>query len=293
MKKLLITGATGVIGQGLARRFAGEYEIIGVGKRPVPWEVEHEMMYGDLCQSRFIAQLPKVDGIVHAAGYAQPKKFEANAFETLQLGTYATSLLMSRLEPKGKFLFVSSAHVYKVMDPDPTHPRACYIEAKRCGEVVTWQMRRFGFESKVVRPALVYGPGVRAHDRRVMSEFIERGLKGPIVVHGDGTATRTYCYVDDACEMIGNVFDSGKKFLYNVGGESRVTIMELAGMIAKKMNRAVERRGEGVKGAPEDEGVKITRYVREFGKVGFTGLSEGLDRTIEWIRRVNELETAR
>lgn len=285
VKRLVVTGASGLLGQSLVKRFekSGEYEVVGVSRSDLDLTVE--------AQVRQLGRV-KPDCVVHAGGYGQPVKFMSEPRETVVVNTESVRWLIELLGGKGKFLFVSSAHAG--LEVDPTHPRAGYVVGKKLGEVVTWQGRASGVECKVVRPALLYGPGCKIWDRRVMSDFISRGLTSSIHVHGDGRKRSCYCFVDDASEMIFNVFERGKRFCYNIGGRDWVSVGELAGVIGEKMGKEVVFvPGEIAPGAPMDEGVDIREYEEEFGKVVFTPFSEGIDRTIEYTRRLHELEVAR
>ena len=112
------------------------------------------------------------------------------------------------------------------------HPRACYIEAKRCGEAICNAFRQQGVKAASARLALAYGPGTREGDKRVLNSFIERGLKGAITMLDRGEAKRTYCYVSDAVELMWKILLHGREPVYNVGGTSKTTIGELACKIA-------------------------------------------------------------
>ena len=193
-------------------------------------------------------------------------------------------------------MFLSTSEVYVGVPHPPyretdigntntDHPRACYIEAKRCGETICNAYRHMGIDAKSARISLVYGPGTRAGDRRVINEFILRGLRGEISLLDHGHAQRTYCYVTDAVEILWNIMLDGADAIYNVGGLSRISIRELTLKIGEYLNAPVVLPTDipkGLAGAPEDVSLDMAKAKREFGKNVYIDLTEGLRRTIEW-----------
>lgn len=246
------------------------------------------------------ARLPEADMIIHAAGYAQPSKFMANPVATIQVNTSATIALLKRLRKDGKFLFISSSEIYSglkkpvLSETDiglttPSHPRAAYIEGKRCGEAICNAFRTQGLHVLSARLAHAYGPGTRKHDKRALNSFIEQALcQRTIKLLDAGTAVRTYCYVADAVELLWQILLYGKEPVYNVGGRSTVTIADLARMIAEMTDATVifpPTQAE-IAGAPEEVCLDLTKVETEFGKTEYVGLEEGIRRTIEWQREL-------
>ncbi len=270
MTTATVTGATGLIGSALAARL----RMRGVRV--------------DALQSTGSCDL-----VIHAAGYGQPARFMAEPIETITVSTAGLMDAANLLKPGGKLLFLSSSEVYSgskhiphietdIGTTAPDHPRGCYIEAKRCGEAIIHALRSEGIDAKIARVSLVYGPA-RWDDKRVMFDFIRQAMTtGVIRLRDQGSAIRTYCYVEDAVTMLVNILMKGKQAVYNVGGASRVTIWELARSIGAQLNARVEVPAEGVPlvGAPDEVSVAITRYENEFGAMEFTPLGIGLDRTI-------------
>lgn len=313
-RTVLITGASGLIGTYFVasikewkKNSTANVEVIGLcATEPDQWwkdlfdEPSFRWMKGDLTNSQFLASLPEVDYIIHAAGYGQPGKFLQNPVKTIELNTTATCQLFRHLKPKGRLLFVSTSEVY-VGSPSahPSEndigltntdwPRASYIEAKRTGEAICHAFQKEQKQSRIVRLALGYGPGTRCGDQRVLHSFIERALRdGEISLMDHGQALRTYCYVTDVVEMMWNIFLHGKHTTYNVGGISRTSIAKLATTIAEIMRVPVEfpaglpEISTKTNGAPSDVSINISRYLSEFQKKAFVSLGDGLRKTIEW-----------
>jgi UDP-glucuronate decarboxylase len=242
--------------------------------------------------------LPDADVIIHSAGYGQPAVFMSNPLATIQVNTTATSVLLEKLRPDGAFLFVSSAEVYSglkkavVLETDigltnPFHPRASYIEGKRCGEAICNAHRNKGLRATSARLAQAYGPGTRKHDKRAMNSFIEKALsQHRIDLLDAGEAIRTCCYVSDAVELLWHVALHGSEPVYNVGGHSTVSIADLARLIGDLTDAAVvfPSRPEEVAGAPEEVRLDSARVETEFQKRTYVGLEEGLRATIDWQR---------
>jgi nucleoside-diphosphate-sugar epimerase len=256
------------------------------------------VVQADLSQPEQVSKLGSFDCIIHAAGYGQPGLFMANPVATIKLNTSTTLALFDLLAQEGRFLFVSTAEVYSGLPTPPfretqigttntTHPRACYIEAKRCGEAICNAYRTGGIKASSARLALAYGPGTRKSDHRVLNSFIERGItEKKITLQDAGMAKRTYCYVSDAVELLWHILLRGTQPVYNVGGYSRTTIAELAKRIGSYLQVPVIFPDDvrQVSGAPDDVCLDMTVTNREFQKARYLSFEEGLVRTIEWQR---------
>jgi UDP-glucuronate decarboxylase len=266
--RCLLTGATGLIGSNLIKSVPEGIQII---KNP-----------------RLGIAEGKFDLIIHAAGYAQPAKFLENEIATIRVNTELTMELFKRLKEDGKFLYISSSEVYNGSRPpqketdigttDPTHPRACYIEGKRCGEAICMAYRRKGVNVKIARVSLTYGTTKRG-DGRALNSFVEQGLNGKIQLMDKGEAKRTYLYVEDAVGILWDILLKGTQPIYNVGGTSKTTIAELAKTIARLTSAEVSFGEKGLEGAPEDVELNID-LLKEFGPRKFTSLEDGLKKMI-------------
>lgn len=280
--KALVAGAMGLVGQHICKSLENK------GHRVI------RMKYNELL---FPEDYGQYDLIVHAAGYGQPLMFAKDKIATIKINTDTTNELFKFLKPGGKFLFVSTSEVYSgspakaycetdIGTTTPQHPRACYIESKRCGEAIVMAYRDQGVNAKIARLALAYGPGTKKHDTRVLNQFVEQALTaGEIRLMDKGEAIRTYCYVEDAAEMIVDILLEGKKPVYNVGGKSTCTIKELAEKIGKLTGAKVILGKKGLIGAPGNVKLSLSLVQREF-PMTLVGLDEGLKKTIEYQRKL-------
>ncbi|MCX6799972.1 MAG: NAD-dependent epimerase/dehydratase family protein, partial [Candidatus Falkowbacteria bacterium] len=238
------------------------------------------IVIGDMASHNFLNILPTFDFIIHAAGYGQPGKFMDDRIKTIRLNTAVTLDLFEHLVPGGKFLFLSTSEVYSGLDRLPykeaeigttntNHSRSCYIESKRTGEAICNAYRNKGVDAKSVRVSLVYGPGTKIGDMRVMNNFIFKAINnGKLELMDKGEAKRTYCYVVDAVEMMWQVLLNGKEDIYNIGGFSKTTIGELAQKIGKYLDVPVvfPEDSKPMAGAPEDVSLDMTKIEVEFNK---------------------------
>lgn len=310
-KTVLITGASGLIGSYFLSLLA---EATTQGNRPsqifavsktgnFPKGIEFKrakfkILQGDLTNRSFCASLPTSDIVIHAAGYGQPDKFLVNPLNTIELNTTVTSSLVHKVNMHGKFLFFSSSEVYSGLETPPfsehqvgttntNHPRSSYIEGKRCGEAIVNAARQsLNLDGNSIRLALAYGPGTKDYDSRALNSFIDQALTlGKIRLQDSGNAWRTYCYISDAIEMSIQVLFNGDMGVYNVGGESRTTILDLAKLIAQITKTKVvepEAEGEPDYSAPSDVWMDIERIKSLSRKHNFISLKDGLERTIAW-----------
>lgn len=278
MKHIILTGAFGLVGNNLvetASKYFDDYKITKIKCDIIPENLE------------------QADYIIHAAGYGQPLKFTKDKIRTIEINTKTTIELFKYLKPGGKFLYISSSEVYSgapapyteemIGTTDPSHPRSCYIEGKRCGEAICQSYKDMGFDVKIARLALAYGPGTKKHDTRVINQFVEQGFTGNIMLRDGGEALRTYIYITDAVDLMWKILLYGKDTVYNIGGFSTLSILELAEEIAKLMNATVTLPdiSNELTGAPEDVRLDMTKTLSEFDR-GFVTIATGLKETIEY-----------
>lgn len=284
-KTITIVGSTGLIGSAFLRSlqsidavvFTPNHRFLNLGYRLYPSDV-----------------------ILHCGGYGQPEIFMQNPIETLEVNTSLTIRLLSSLNPGGSFLFCSSSEVYSGLDyqdgpateedigtTTPAHPRACYIEGKRCGETIVNAFRKSGIRATSVRIAQTYGPGTRRHDTRALNQFIAQALiNKKIELRDSGKSVRTYGYIDDVIEMLWNIVLNGTQPVYNVSGRSVTSIGQLVKYIGQLTGAEViiPENVQDQTGGTNVVRLDLTRIEMEFGKTNYIDLEEGLKRTIEYQR---------
>jgi UDP-glucuronate decarboxylase len=276
MPSVMVAGSTGFLGSHLVAAIPKAFEL----HTPSRFDVTAHF-------------LPKVDFIIHAAGYGAPKLFMQQPLDTIRVNTEITDGLLECLNPGGTFLFCSSSEVYKglthpatedeIGTTTPYHPRACYTEGKRCGEAIVNAYRNQGVNAMSARVGLTYGPGTRKHDLRVLNQFIEQALvKKRIDLTDDGSAIVPLCYVDDMVDMLLTVLTRGTQPVYNVGSKHRMPIVELALHVGHYLNVPVRCPAEPP-GTPHAE-MCLDRFYNEFGKPENTSWEDGLAATIEYQR---------
>ena len=298
-----IVGASGIIGTyalAVLKAYGKCRRVNGVAtKKPEAWRTKlaNSWTITDVT-SHSQAIVPLSDFILFGAGYGQPAKFMADPLKTIRINTEGLVSTFRSLSQEGRLLYLSSSEVYsgnpcppysetQVGVTAPQHQRACYIEAKRCGEAICGAL---GKQAVAARVALAYGPGTRPDDDRVINQFIKKAIteKG-ITMRDHGLVHRTYCYVADTVEMLFNIWLYGGQPVYNVGGTSSLTIFELANKISEMCKVSLfEPEGATDTSAPKDVSMKLDRYLNEFGKANFVGIDEGLLSTIKWQKLLYE-----
>jgi len=302
-KKVLVTGASGLLGLyfvSCLKRIQSEcnVDVYLWVKNDIGDDFKYffdfpcTIIQNDITDFLVFKGLPKFDFVIHSSGYGQPGKFMNNKIKTIEINTTSTIELLKKTVES--FLFVSTSELYNGLEKfgiteddigmtNTNHPRSCYIEGKRCGEAICNSVENVNI--KIARLSLGYGPGTKKGDHRVMNSIIEKGLKNDnIKLLDGGESIRTYCYISDVIEMMWNILLYGKQTVYNVGGKSSVSILELAEKIGSSLNKdvIVPENKKSLAGSPKIVNISIQRYVDEFNKEDFVNLTEGLNNTIEW-----------
>jgi nucleoside-diphosphate-sugar epimerase len=310
-KSILITGATGLIGVYIVTALKQIQQSNNINiwcwfKNCIDPNFKEifkdcNLIQSDIANPMSFTSLPEFDYIVHCAGYAQPTKFLEDKIKTLTINTSATINLFNILKPTGTFLYISSSEIYsglnlpnmnetQIGSTTTDHPRACYIEGKRTGETICHIFSEKGIDVKIARVSMVYGPGIKKNDKRVISTFIEKGLnQDEIALIDDGSAQRVICYISDAIEMIFNILFHSKDITYNVTGITNTTIFNLAKSIGSILDKPVKiptTYNTGMQGNPKTVSVAITKYLNEFKKDKFIDLKQGLKQTIDWYKQL-------
>ena len=311
-KKILVTGASGIIGANFLSVLALQNEsqnrpeyihaVTKTGKFPITLSNSVTPKVIDLTDVNEVNSLGQYDFILHAAGYGQPGKFLDSPLKTINLNVGLTASLIEKVEPNGKFVFISTSEIYSGLSEPPfneeqvgttntNHPRASYIEGKRTGEaLVSIARSQLGIDAKSLRLALAYGPGTKDGDERVLNTFIDQALSGnQIRLRDPGDTWRTYCYVSDAIQMILDASLNGQSDIYNVGGKSRVQIKELAKLIGRLTGVEVEipaASSTSLSGAPDDVWLDLRKIGEISNLDALVTLEDGLERTISWRKSI-------
>ncbi len=307
--RVLITGAAGFVGSHLCDRFLADgHDVIGMdnlitgelgniahleGRRDFTY-VRHDV-------STFIAVDGPLDAVLHFASPASPVDYLKFPIQTLKVGALGTHNALGLAKAKGaRFFLASTSEVYG--DPEvhpqpetywghvnPIGPRGVYDEAKRFAEAMTMAYHYYhGLDTRIVRIFNTYGPRMRARDGRVVSNFIVQALRGePLTVYGDGSQSRSFCYVDDLIEGIVRLFERGDADPTNIGNPREFTMLELAKLVLETSGAKSEIVFEPLPtDDPRQRRPDITRARTFLGWEPKIPLEEGLDRTIEHFRSV-------
>lgn len=249
-KRVLITGAAGFLGSHLCDRFIREgFRVVGMDNLITGdlRNIEHlfklkefEFYHHDV--SQFVHVAGDVDYILHFASPASPIDYLKIPIQTLKVGSLGTHNLLGLAKAKGaRMLIASTSEVYG--DPNvhpqteeywgnvnPIGPRGVYDEAKRFQEAITMAYHRYhGLETRIVRIFNTYGPRMRLNDGRVLPAFIGQALRGEdLTIFGDGSQTRSFCYVDDLIEGIYRLLLSDYADPVNIGNPNEITIKDFA-----------------------------------------------------------------
>jgi dTDP-glucose 4,6-dehydratase len=303
--RVLITGAAGFLGSHLCDRFlADDHEVIGLDNLLTgsPENLGHltgerrfEFVKHNISTYTYIAG--PVDGVLHFASPASPIDYLEHPIPTLKVGALGTHNALGLAKAKNaRFLLASTSEVYG--DPlehpqkedywgnvNPIGPRGVYDEAKRFAEAMTMAYHRYhGLETRIARIFNTFGPRMRPSDGRVVSNFIVQALNGePLTMYGDGSQTRSFCYVSDEIEGLYGLFMQGDSMPVNIGNPEEFTVQELATMVLDLTGASsrIERRPLPVDD-PKVRRPDITRARELLGWSPRVPLREGLRLTIEW-----------
>ncbi len=307
--RTLITGGAGFLGSHLCDRFIDEgHEVICVdnlitGNRDnIAHLFGHEkfrFIHHDVTEYIYVAG--DLDYVLHFASPASPIDYLELPIQTLKVGAMGTHKVLGLAkDKKARFLLASTSEVYgdPLVHPQPESywgnvnpigPRGVYDEAKRFAEALAMAYHRVhDMEIRIVRIFNTYGPRMRPRDGRVVSNFITQALKGdPLTVYGDGTKTRSFCYVDDLVDAITRLLFSDVTGPVNLGNPREMTVMELAETVLELSGSDAEIVREPL--PTDDPKVRrpdISRAREVLGWEPKVKLEDGLAKAIEYFRTV-------
>jgi dTDP-glucose 4,6-dehydratase len=309
--RVLITGAAGFLGSHLADRFIRDgHHVVGLDNFITgnPDNIAHltghpqfEFVRHNVSTYTYIAG--QLDGVLHFASPASPIDYLEHPIATLKVGALGTHNALGLAKAKGaRFFLASTSEVYG--DPlehpqterywgnvNPIGPRGVYDEAKRFAEAMTMAYHRsHGVDTRIVRIFNTYGPRMRPRDGRVVSNFIVQALSGePITIYGDGSQTRSFCYVDDEVEGIYRLFMHGDEKPTNIGNPREYTVKELAEIVVELTGTAsqIVYRDLPVDD-PKVRRPDISRAKQTLGWEPCVPVREGVERTIAYFRALLE-----
>jgi dTDP-glucose 4,6-dehydratase len=305
--RVLITGAAGFLGSHLCDRFLRDgHAVVGLDNFVTgnPDNLAHltgnerfEFTRHNISNYTYVSG--PLDGVLHLASPASPIDYLELPIQTLKVGALGTHNALGISKAKGaRFFLASTSEVYG--DPlqhpqtegywgnvNPIGPRGVYDEAKRFAEAMTMAYHRYhGLDTRIVRIFNTYGPRMRPRDGRVVSNFIVQALNGePITIYGDGSQTRSFCYVDDEIDGIYRLFMQGDAEPTNIGNPTEYTVRELAEVVLELTGSNVPITREPLpQDDPKVRRPDITRARTKLGWEPKVPLREGLARTIEYFR---------
>lgn len=307
MKTALVTGGAGFLGSHLCEKLLADghrvicvdnfltgqrKNIAHLGDDPGFRLIEHDI-------TRPLEVDDELDYVLHFASPASPIDYLELPIQTLKVGSLGTHNALGLAKAKGaRILLASTSEVYgdPLVHPqpesywgnvNPVGPRGVYDEAKRFAEAIVMAYHRVhGLETRIVRIFNTYGPRMRPRDGRVVPTFIQQALDGePLTVFGDGSQTRSFCYVDDLIEGIYRLLFSERSEPTNIGNPHEMTILEFAERILEATGSTCEiRHQELPEDDPKTRQPDITAARRDLGWEPKVPLEAGLGKTVEYFR---------
>ena len=313
--RVLVTGAAGFLGSHLVDKFlALGYEVLGMDNHITgnPTNLEHlathpKFRFVNQDVTRYIEVESPLNGVLHFASPASPVDYLELPIQTLKVGALGTHKALGLALAKGaRFLLASTSEVYgdPLVHPqpesywgnvNPVGPRGVYDEAKRFAEALTMAYHRFHqLDTRIVRIFNTYGPRMRPNDGRVVSNFIVQALRGEsLTVYGDGSQTRSFCYVDDLIEGIVRLFERGTPEPTNIGNPHEFTVRQLADSVLRLTGSksTIVQRPLPIDD-PRVRQPDISYARRTLAWEPTVSLEDGLRRTIEYFSGVVARERA-
>ena len=305
--RILLTGGAGFLGSHLAERLLKEGNhilcldnlITGNEENIAHLENNPDFKFIKHDVSQHIEAEGEIDYVLHFASPASPIDYANYPIKTLKVGSLGThNTLGVAKKCNAKFLLASTSEVYgdPLINPqpetywgnvNPIGPRGVYDEAKRFAEAITLAYHRsHGIDTKIIRIFNTYGERMRNRDGRVVPNFIDQAFKGePLTVYGDGTQTRSFCYVSDLVEGIVRLMKSELNEPVNIGNPGEMSILDFAKKIKKLTNSKSEIVFEELPADdPKVRRPDITKAKERLNWQPVVSVDEGLERTIAWFK---------
>jgi len=314
-RRVLISGAAGFIGSHFCDRLLSEgFEVVALDNLLTGSErnIEHlfnhpkfTYRYQDVTKEFGVEG--RFDYVLHLASPASPKDYLEHPIETLDVGSIGTRRMLEiAAEHKAKFLLTSTSETYgdPMVHPqvetywgnvNPVGLRSCYDESKRFAEALTMAYYRArGVRTSIARIFNTYGPRMKLNDGRVVPAFLDQALREiPITIFGEGTQTRSFCYVSDLVDGLYRLMLSDEPMPVNVGNPREMTIAEFARIITEMTG---SKGGLINQPLPEDDPKQrqpdITRAKKILKWEPVVTLEEGLRHTVEYFRKLPEMADA-
>ena len=307
--RFLVSGASGFVPSHLCDLILSKgHQVIGVDNfltgnarniAHLAGNPDFQFFEADVC--RPLPEFGPIDCVIHAASPASPKDYYEYPIETLDVGSIGSRNLLELAYANGaRYLVTSTSECYG--DPlehpqvetywgnvNPVGPRSCYDESKRFAEAITMAYhRKYGLRTNIARIFNTYGPRMKLNDGRVVPQFLDQALQGkPITVYGDGSQTRSFCFVSDLVRGLFLLSQSDERFPVNLGNPVERTMLEFAQVIQQMTESSSQIVFEPL---PQDDPKRrkpdITKAKRVLGWEPEVPLEEGLKPTIAYFQSI-------
>jgi dTDP-glucose 4,6-dehydratase len=305
--RVIVSGAAGFIGSHMCDRLLAEgHTVVGLDNflTGSARNVEHLASHRRFNLIRHDVALPlaldgPIEAVLHMASPASPKDYLQHPIETLEVGSAGTRQMLELARAhNASFLLTSTSETYgdPLVHPqvetywgnvNPVGPRSCYDESKRFAEALTMAFHRtYNLRTNIARIFNTYGPRMKLNDGRVVPAFLDQALRGePMTIFGDGSQTRSFCYVSDLVGGLYRLMQSVERYPVNLGNPQEMTILEFADHIRRLTS---SKSGILHEPLPQDDPKQrkpdITKARRILGWEPRVSLEDGLRQTIEYFR---------